>query len=149
MREPYRRYFRTLLEFGDFRPYFRGRGRPYFARIPIDQLLFRDRILSQIPKNWRDDAKYFLTTNVEMMVVFPYLSVNESGKAIAQDDRLWSLITEDIDRIKARAEEVAKDRGRSYVSATSVAKAIGELVESLATTSLQIWGPADEDDDSN
>jgi hypothetical protein len=93
-------------------------------------------VARQVPEYWRPDARVFLIANLMHMVVNPILSV---PGPIA--DGLLPLLAEDIAAIRALSEAIASQRGRDYVSATSVAIALGQLAPDLATTALQVWGP--------
>jgi hypothetical protein len=92
-----------------------------------------------IPENWRSDAQVFLLSNILTMVVAPFMSASPSGALL--ETSLWSPLREDVATIVERAEAVSRDRERGYVSATSVAIAVGQLAPELLTTGLQIWGP--------
>lgn len=95
------------------------------------------------PKYWRDDARLFLTVNLIVMVVAPYVQAHPSDSRPSVE--LLPLLEKDIEAVRRRADRFAVERGRSYVSATSVSMALGELAPDLATTSLQIWGPGEPD----
>jgi len=92
-----------------------------------------------IPDHWRSDAQVFLLSSIVNMVVAPFMSVNPSRSL--QDTPLWPPLREDVATLIERAEAISRDRERDYVSATSVAIALGQLAPSLQTTGLQIWGP--------
>jgi hypothetical protein len=138
MRRDYEQYFREVIDYefslGRFRS-FRSRG--LFER-PVSDLF------DLIPKNWRSDARFFLAINMIEMVLQPVAEVSRS-EILRPDDEFWPLITADIKQLVERAEQIAEKRGRRYVSGTSVAIALGQLAEKLKTTSLQIWGPDDDE----
>lgn len=96
----------------------------------------------QLPKDWRSDARYFLISNVVHMVVAPVQTVEGLAGVLRTEFR--GALEADLHQIVRRAEIVAKERGRSYVSATSVSIALGQVAEKLETSSLQIWGPETE-----
>ena len=103
-------------------------------------------ILSIMPvgDKWRSDAVYFLAWSLYVMILEPLRSV-QGFKSIqsVRHFKDWQLIQEDIGIIVNKAEKVSGERDRDYVSATSVAIALGAVAEHLRTTSLQIWGPRD------
>lgn len=96
-------------------------------------------LLANLSPRWRVDGVYFLLASANAMIVQPYTRVAADRPVEATP--LWGLLHEDFQRIATRAEQVAEQRGRPYVSATSVTIALGQLADNLATTSLQIWGP--------
>ena len=100
-----------------------------------------DELLSLIPKNWRADARFFLASNMLNMVVFPYDQVEGPDIELLPDGRVWELIFRDLSDLIEQSEAVSRNRDRGYVSATSVAIALGGMAEKLRTTSLRIWGP--------
>ncbi len=57
-----------------------------------------------------------------------------------------ATLFDDLGLIGMRAAEIAKERGRAYVSATTVAMALGDLAENLKINAFQIWGPKDDDE---
>jgi hypothetical protein len=90
----------------------------------------------------RADAAHFLTLNAIGMVIEPiFLAHGGSLPGSVNNAPLAETLRADIDKICWRAHEIAKARGRTYISATSVAIALGELADSLAITAFQIWGP--------
>lgn len=97
-------------------------------------------VMDRIPQSWRADASYFLTKNIELMITRPFFQSGPPPFPV-NSVNLQTLVELDVDRIIAAAEEEARLRGRPYVSATSVARALGRLADNLETTSLQIWGP--------
>ncbi|WP_068874056.1 MULTISPECIES: hypothetical protein [unclassified Phenylobacterium] len=96
---------------------------------------------------WREDAIYFLELNIQEMIVAPYMSTGPPSRQLLRQTPLWQPLLDDIHTIVARAETIAMSRGRTYVSSTSVALALGAVVDDLATTSFQIWGPEDDEDE--
>ena len=97
-------------------------------------------VMNLVPPYWRSDARFFLVSSTMQMVVFPYLQV-EGGKNSLRQSQLWQPLEADLTEIVSRAERIAQDRGRPYVSATSVVAALGQLAPQLQTTAFQIWGP--------
>ena len=93
-------------------------------------------VAQQVPDHWRPDARMFLISNLMNMVVDPVLQV--PGPTA---DGLFPLLAQDIAAIRVLSEAISAQRGRGYVSATSVAIALGQLAPDLATTALQVWGP--------
>ena len=104
---------------------------------------YYDVIFEQIPRRWRSDARYFLAKNVIDMVVEPYNDIGDEPRGPVREE-ISELLREDVKKLVRHSEQIAKERERSYVSATSVAIALGRLAPELKTTSLQIWGPTDE-----
>lgn len=98
-------------------------------------------LLRTIPSTWRSDARYFLARNIYEMVIAPYLYADGPSYADVDELEIWPLIKDDIRDISRVAEDLAADRKRDYVSATTVVMALGRLAPDLRTTSLQIWGP--------
>ena len=101
--------------------------------------------LIRVSPGWRVDASYFLIWNLYLMIFDPLKTVRGMpgfGEVIQSDDA--SLIIQDVEFIRSNAEGVSRSRGRDYVSATSVAIALGGIAEELQTTKLQIWGPLRE-----
>lgn len=138
MKREYEGYFSLRL---------RDLTRPYYWRRRYDPepiYPFFYVVIDRIPEEWRADAKFFLASNMLEMVLAPYDAVERRADALFPGDAVWKLIIEDLDALIARSEEISKSRGRSYVSSTSVAVALGELAEKLQTNSLQIWGPSEE-----
>ena len=130
MREEFMRYFDRRVRQMD-RPFLFGGKRDWVTHI-----------LELIPSHWRSDARFFLAKNIEQMVVLPFYSGNKIQRDY--DLRLtdaWPLIEEDVNTIVDAAQLEADQREREYVSATTVAVALGQLAPFLKTTSLQIWGP--------
>jgi hypothetical protein len=81
------------------------------------------------------------------MVVQPLLTVrfrHNRAKLLASEE--WQLVSADVRSVAERSAMISRDRERGYVSATSVAVALGQMSEDLATTSLQIWGPSSDKD---
>ena len=110
----------------------------------LDQPGSLDKFIKDLtPEYWRDDARLFLTLNLIGMVVAPYVQAHPSGSPKLGE--LLPVLEKDVEAIRRRADRFAAERGRSYVSATSVSMALGELAPDLATTSLQIWGPGEPD----
>ena len=130
MRDEYNDYFVERLQ-GDKRP-----PRPTLEDLHTLEDLIGENI------NWRSDALYFFSLNVYLMLLHPLKAVNHRPNLniLLQSDE-GELIRQDIELIKSRAEDVSIARERSYVSATSVVIALGEVVEDLQSTSFQIWGP--------
>jgi hypothetical protein len=101
---------------------------------------------NEIPSYWRVDARYFLSRNIYLMVVEPYFYADARPGADENFGEFWFSLTSDLREIIELAELTAKERERKYVSATSVAVALGQLAPNLKLTSLQIWGPGEQDD---
>jgi hypothetical protein len=150
MRPEYERYFRDLtdydIEFRSSRGFSFGRPIEPFARGGYYPRSLVVNLLELIPENWRSDARFYLANNMIEMVLEPYARVSQRPAALMPDGDVWPLITDDIKQIVDQAEKIALQRDRQYVSATSVAIALGKLAENLKTTSLQIWGPGDEEE---
>jgi hypothetical protein len=99
-------------------------------------------VLAQIPESWRPDARYFLARNIELMVLAPLRAVKRTGvAAVPALEEVFPVVSRDIMRIVALSEATSARRDREYVSATSVAVALGQLAPDLESTSFQIWGP--------
>jgi hypothetical protein len=122
-----------------FRYLRRGRGPARRIYPPF----LTEELLSRIPKQWRSDARYFLASNMLNMVVFPYDEVEGPDVDLLPGGKAWELIFNDLLELIQKSESTARERDRSYVSATSVAIALGEMSENLRTTSLRIWGSED------
>jgi hypothetical protein len=100
------------------------------------------QLIIQTAQGWRSDAIYFLASNISSMVLQPY--ARAAGiRSVHQllNSEAWDAIQRDVEAIAGLANEVAVERDRDYVSATSVAVALGRLAPSLRTTALHIWGP--------
>jgi uncharacterized membrane protein YccC len=97
--------------------------------------------------DWRADAIYFLLLNLDELVARPTQAV-PVRRDPTRLSPLSAAIQRDMGEIVRRAEAIARERSRNYVSATSAAIALGELSESLMTTAFQIWGP-DPVDEAN
>ncbi len=120
MREEYDTYFVNRLQ-GDRKP----------PRPTLDDLHLLEELIGE-KHNWRSDALYFFTFNIYLMVLHPLKTVNHRpnlNNLLHSDD--GELIRQDIELIKSRSEYVSRARERQYVSATSVAIALGEVVEEL------------------
>jgi hypothetical protein len=107
---------------------------------------FLDDLLNRIPIEWRSDARFFLANNMVEMIVKPYYNAKIDRRPLPPYPQAWNLVFDDLEKLISVSEQVAAERNRSYVSATSVAVALGQLAEKLLTTSLQIWGPGTDDD---
>lgn len=105
---------------------------------------FSDELFDRIPRRWRSDARYFLAKNVIDMILEPYDEIGKEPRGPDRSEEISELVLRDVDDLVRHSEQISKERGRRYVSATSVAIALGRLAPELKTTSLQIWGPADE-----
>lgn len=129
----------------EFAAYFAERFRDLrrSRRVPdrIYPPFLTDELLSRIPIDWRSDARYFLASNMLSMVILPYDQVEGPDIELLPGGMAWEMAFSDLSDLIARTEEIARRRGRGYVSATSVAVALGDMVEGLRTTSLRIWGP--------
>ena len=93
-------------------------------------------VAQNVPQHWRPDAQLFLISNLMNMVVEPVIEVR---RVEAED--LVPLLLQDIAAIIALSEAISAQRDREYISATSVAVALGQLAPQLATTALRVWGP--------
>jgi len=91
---------------------------------------------------WRSDAYYYLYFNALHMLFGP-LSVVEPQKLFEAEIR--SAFKRDVISIAGRAKVIAKQRGRKYISSTTIAIALGQIAEELETISFQVWGPTLED----
>lgn len=128
MEERYRLYFERQYDGLSF-------GRLPYPLGPVSML----SLLDEIPQNrWRPDARYFLATNVLEMVIAP---IELAGPPRMERRQFLEYMQEDVRRLALESETVARERGRDYVSGTSVAIALGRLAEDLLTTSLNVWGP--------
>lgn len=118
---------------------FVGRSSQYLGLYSIYYDIFND-----IPRNWRQDAKFFLLLNVMELVVKPYISHHLQ---MSDDEyaNFRELVLNDLNRIVETSQAIAKERNKSYTSATSVAVALGRLAPDLKTTSLQVWGPKENE----
>lgn len=137
VKQEYNEYFISMLSrLRRYGPFLYGHD-PFYPQPIIDKLL------ENIPKSWRSDARYYMALTFITMVVLPYDEVDGRNGAFTVRSDVWKGIKKDLEKVIARAEEIARDRDRGYVSATSVAIAIGELAhsETLFSLSLQIWGP--------
>ena len=137
MRREYESYFAE-----QFRKLRRSYSRR-FRGAPIYPPYLTEALLARIPKSWRSDARFFLASNMLEMVVAPYDDIEGPDVDLLPGGRVWELIFQDLDKLISESERIANERGRAYVSGTSVAVALGRMVETLRTTSLQIWGPED------
>lgn len=128
---------------GYFAVQFRNLRRPHGGRLDGIEYLpdLIDSLCAKIPSHWRSDARFFLANNMLEMVALPYDAIDGPDGALAADGSVGQLIVKDWDMLIETSNQVAKERDRGYVSATSVAIALGRAAANLATTSLQIWGP--------
>jgi hypothetical protein len=130
MLQEYGEYFESML---DGPPFDRFGPPRRFIRIGSDEF--------RLPPQWREDARYFLDLNVNLMVVTPYMLVNKIDPSQLRDTDLWRPLLDDFRLVTSSSEMVASRRGRDYVSATSVVMAMTEVADNLSTLSLRIWGP--------
>ena len=93
-------------------------------------------VAENVPQHWRPDAQLFLISNLMIMVVEPVIAARN-----VEADDFVPLLLQDIAAIIALSEVISAQRDREYISATSVAMALGQLAPELATTALQVWGP--------
>ncbi len=99
---------------------------------------YRD-LFAEVPQDWRSDARFFLINNMIEMVIAPYEYASRQSLLPTRDAA--ALVHADLRTLVKLSEEEARKRDRPYVSATSVAIALGRVADRLETTSLQIWGP--------
>lgn len=123
-------------------------------RDAVFPLLSRERVafiqeFLRPPPSWRSDAHAFMISNLHNMLLAP---LAEAGGAASPTDtyvfrqtidpsELYEALRADIGAIVALSAAISQVRNRDYVSATTVAIALGQLAPTLRTTSFQVWGP--------
>ena len=103
-------------------------------------------------RGWREDAYYFLFYTVFIMLLAPLRGVGDprypgpftlDGEVVFAPE-LEEALRSDLLMVAELARIVAKERGREYISSTSVAMALGRVAGELKTSGFRIWGRSSE-----
>lgn len=111
----------------------------YIKQESIIELLRREIHDFELDQKYpfRPDAKYFLITNFNNMIIKPILYlVLENDKEISEE-LLREYVIEDIKTIMHKCLEIKKE---DFVSGHDILKAIDLLWPILSSTKLDIWG---------
>lgn len=136
MKKEYEEYFDEAYQFSEVFPF------PPFKLFDTDFRVIRKIVSENTGKErpliWRSDARLFLAVNFYHMVVAPYSHV--SRPRLYLDNELTKIIKIDVEEICYIAEATAQERGKNYVSGSSVLVAVGKIVDYLKVTEMQFWG---------
>lgn len=89
----------------------------------------------------RIDAKFFLLVNFHLMVIRPLMIANNRYWDPSRAERMiGEMIYPDVEKILARAYELARESDKNEVSGHLVMQAIDEMWSDLEVSSFRIWG---------
>lgn len=111
----------------------------YIRQEAIIELLRREILNFEIQRKFpfRPDAKYFLITNFNNMIVKPILyQILENDKEISEET-LREYVTSDIKTIMYNSLEIRKEK---LVSGHDILKSIDSLWSQLQSTKMELWG---------
>lgn len=111
----------------------------YIRQEAIIELLRREILNFEIQRKFpfRPDAKYFLITNFNNMIIKPILyQILENDKEISEDI-LREYVTSDIKTIMNNSFEIRKEE---RISGHDILKSIDSLWPQLQSTKMELWG---------
>jgi hypothetical protein len=111
----------------------------YIRQELVIELMKREILDFEIQRKFpfRSDAKYFLITNFNNMIIKPILyQILENDKEISEDI-LREYITSDIKTIMYNSLEIRKEE---LISGHDILKSIDSLWPQLQSTKMELWG---------
>lgn len=111
----------------------------YIRQEAIVELLRREILDFEIQRKYpfRPDAKYFLITNFNNMIIKPILYQILENENEISENLLREYVTEDIKTIMYNSLEIRKEE---LISGHDILKSIDTLWPKLLSTQMELWG---------